>query len=270
MTAEPPAFDPDPIREPDPERTPFHDAELYEVLFSDLGFDRDFYVELAREATGPVLEVACGTGRILLPCLQAGVDVDGLDLFPEMLGVLRRKAAALGLEPRLYQADMRDFTLPRRYALIILPFNGFVHNLTTDDQLRTLRACRKHLATGGLLVFNVFFPGREIVCGPEGTPVLEHEAPHPATGLPVRIYDTRTFDRVAQVQTSRIEIQELDAGGQVTASHPSTTTMRWTYKPEMELLLQAAGFPRWQICGDFDRRPLTRETDPMIVFAWKD
>jgi hypothetical protein len=67
-----------------------------------------------------------------------------------------------------------------------------------------------------------------------------------------------------------VEIQELDAEGRVAASHPSTTSMRWTYKPEMELLLQAAGFPRWQICGDFDRRPLTSDTDQMIVFAWKD
>lgn len=255
---------------PDSERTPFHDAELYEVLFRDLVFDRDFYLGLAREAGGPVLEVACGTGRILLPCLQAGVDIDGLDLFPEMLGVLRRKAAEVGLTPRLYQADMRDFTLPRRYALIIVPFNAFVHNLTSEDQLHALRACRKHLAAGGLLVFNVFFPGRAIVCGSEGVPVLEHEVAHPETGLPVRIYDTRTLDLVAQVQTSQIEIQELDAEGRVAASHRSTTAMRWTYKPEMELLLQIAGFPRCQICGDFDRRPLTRDTDQMIVFAWKD
>jgi SAM-dependent methyltransferase len=255
---------------PEPERTPFHDAELYEVLFHDLEFDRDFYVGLAREAGGPVLEVACGTGRILLPCLQAGVDVDGLDLFPEMLDVLRRKAAALGLAPRLYQADMRDFTLPRHYALILIPFNAFVHAETTDDQLHTLRACRRHLTQGGLLVLNIFFPGREILCGPQGEPVLEREVPHPATGLPVRIYDTRTLDLVAQIQTSLVEIQELDAEGRVAASHPSTTRMRWTYKPEMELLLQAAGFPRWQICGDFDRRPLTRDTDQMIVFAWKD
>jgi SAM-dependent methyltransferase len=256
---------------PAPERTPFHDAELYDVLFSSLDFDREFYVGLAREAGGPVLEVTCGTGRILLPSLQAGADIDGLDLFPEMLAVLRGKAAALGLAPpRVYEADMRDFTLPRRYALITIPFNGFVHNLTTEDQLQTLRACRKHLAHGGVLVFNIFFPGREILNGPEGVPVLEHEAPHPATGLPVRIYDTRSLDLVAQIQTSHIEIQELDADGGVTASHPSTTTMRWTYKPEMELLLQAAGFPRWQICGDFDRRPLVRDTDQMVVFAWKD
>ena len=75
---------------PSTERTPFQDAELYEVLFRDFDFDREFYLGLAREARGPVLEVACGTGRILLPCFQAGVDIDGLDLFQEMLDVLRR------------------------------------------------------------------------------------------------------------------------------------------------------------------------------------
>ncbi len=250
-------------------RSPFDDAELYDVLFAGLGFDRDFYLGLAQEARGPVLEVACGTGRILIPCLQAGVDIDGLDLYRPMLEVLRRKAASLNLKPRLYEADMRDFTLPRRYALIFIAFNGFVHNLTTEDQLKALRVCREHLLADGVLVFNTFFPGRDIVTGPEGTPVLESEVMHPETGLPVRIYDTRTLNRVEQIQYSKIEIQELDSEGRVAVSHLSETAMRWTYKAEMELLLQVAGFPRWQICGGFDRRSLVSEKDLLVVFAWR-
>jgi hypothetical protein len=98
--------------------------------------------------------------------------------------------------------------------------------------------------------------------------VLEAEVRDPATGLPVRIYDTRTMHRVEQVQHSSIEIQELDTEGRVAAAHRSETDMRWTFKPEMELLLAAAGFARWEICGDFDRRPLTRDDEQMIVFAW--
>jgi len=250
-------------------KSPFDDAELYDVLFGDLGFDRDFYLELVRRAQGPVLEVACGTGRILLPCLQEGLDIDGLDLYPAMLSRLRHKAAELGLKPRLYQADMRDFTLPRRYALIFIAFNGFVHNLTTEDQLRTLRVCRKHLRPNGELVFNTFFPGMEILGGQQGVPILEHEAPHPRTGLPVRIYDTRTLNRIEQIQHSSIEIQELDPEGRVAASHKSETDMRWTFKPEMELLLQVAGFKRWQICGGFDGRPLGSENDLMVTSAQK-
>ena len=86
-------------------KSPFDDAELYDIVFGDFAFDRDFYLELARGANGPVLEVACGTGRILIPCMQAGVDIDGLDLYSSMIEVLRRKASALGLHPGLYVTD---------------------------------------------------------------------------------------------------------------------------------------------------------------------
>ncbi len=247
--------------------SPFDDADLYDAVFGDFNFDRDFYVELARDARGPVLEVACGTGRILIPCQLAGVDIDGLDLYPSMLAVLRRKASALGLAPSLYTADMRAFALPRRYALVFIAFNGFVHNLTTEDQLMTLKTCRSHLLPGGALVFNVFYPALDIINGKEGFPVLELETKHPVTGTTLRVYDTRRLNRVEQIQYSRMEIQELDGAGNVAVSHHSETSMRWTFKPEMELLLRAAGFARWQIFGGFDRRPLARETDLMLVYA---
>jgi hypothetical protein len=100
--------------------------------------------------------------------------------------------------------------------------------------------------------------------------VLELETRHPVTGLPLRIYDTRTFDRVAQIQHSQVEIQELDSEGHVTAVHRSETDTRWTFKPEMELLLGAAGYTRWEIYGGFDWRPLTRDDDQIVVRAWKD
>jgi SAM-dependent methyltransferase len=251
-------------------RSPFDDAELYDVFFSNFDFDRSFYLELARSAGGPVLEVACGTGRILIPCLQAGVDIDGLDVSQPMLEQLRRKASALGINPRVYSGDMRGFTLPRRYALVFISFNGFVHCLTTRDQLVTLQACRDHLRPGGLLAFNIFYPGIEYLTGPQGIPVLEGEVAHPVSGLPVRMYDTRTLNHIEQIQHSRVEVQELDAQGSVTASHRSETDMRWTFLPEMELLLRVAGFKSWKIYGGFDRRPLAAANDEMVVFAWRD
>jgi SAM-dependent methyltransferase len=251
-------------------RSPFDDAELYEVLFGELRYDVDYYVELAKQARGPVLEVACGTGRVLLPCLQAGIDIDGLDLYPAMLDVLRRKAHAQGYAPNLYQADMRSFSLGRRFHLIMIPFNAFLHNLSTEEQLDTLRTCRAHLVGGGLLAMEVFFPGLEVIGGPEGTPVLEHEVRHPQTGNQVRIFDTRRFNRVEQIQYSDIEIQEIDATGRILDSHRSQTVIRWIGKPELHLLLRVAGYSRWEIFGDFTRSPHTRETQTMIVEAWKD
>lgn len=246
----------------------FDDGDVYDLVLKDIPYGFDFYVALARGAKGPVLDVACGTGRILLPCVQAGVDIEGLDLFEPMLTTLRAKAAALNLSPRLHRADMSEFSLLRRYGLVMIPFNAFIHNMTQEAQIRCLQHCREHLAPGGLLAFDTFFPSLEIVGAPQNTRVLEGELPHPQTGLPMRMYDTRRFDRVAQVQHSLNEIELLAADGGVERVYRSEVSSRYIYKNEMELLLRAAGFARWEIYGDFDRRPLTREDDAMIVTAW--
>jgi len=248
----------------------FDDGDVYDLVANDIPYGRDFYVALARKANGPVLDVACGTGRILLPCLQAGVDIEGLDLFEPMLKTLRTKAAALSLSPRLYQSDMSDFSLPRRYALVMIPFNAFIHNMTQEAQISCLERCRKHLVSGGELVFDTFFPSLEIIGTPQNTRVLEGEIPHPLTGLPMRMYDTRTFDRVAQEQHSINELELLAADGSVHTTHRSEIRSRYIYKHEMELLLRVAGFARWDIYADFERRPLTRENDGMIVTAWNE
>ena len=252
------------------EATPFDDGALYDLFLGNFPVGFEFYTGLAKAAHGPVLDVACGTGRILLPCLLAGVDIEGVDLFPGMLKRLREKAAALHLQPKLHQADMASFRLGRQFALIMLPFNAFVHNLTTDAQLGCLRSCREHLQPGGMLVFDVSFPGQHWVGAASGRRELEGEIKHPETGLPLRAWDTRTFDRVKQVQYSFNDIAMLDAQGNIVATYPSKTIMRWTYKPEMELLLRTAGFARWEMLGDFDGRPFEKETDWMIVQARND
>lgn len=250
--------------------SPFDDPELYDALFHDLRYGIDFYVSLGRQAAGPVLDIGCGTGRILIPCIQAGADGDGLDLSPAMLGALRNKAAALQLSaPALYAADMSDFRLPRRYALIILTFNAFVHNLTQEAQLRCLERCREHLLPGGLLAFDTYFPALAVIGAAENRRELELETRDPRSGALLRLYDTRSFDRVRQTQHSINEIETIGPDGTPRTLHRSEFTVRWVYKEEMALLLRRAGFSRWQILGGFDlNRPLTQETDPMVVMAW--
>ena len=135
-------------------------------------------------------------------------------------------------------------------------------------QISCLQCCLEHFLPGGRLVFDTFFPSLEIIGAPENTRVLEGEIPHPETGVPMRMYDTRTLDRVTQEQHSINEIELLDADGKVQTTHRSEIRSRYIYKHEMELLLRIAGFARWEICGNFDGRPLTREDDAMIVTAW--
>ncbi len=124
--------------------------------------DVAFYAALASEAGGPVLELGCGTGRVLIPCARAGATMIGADASAGMLEVCRKKLEAEPPEVRarveIVAADMRAFDLDRRVALVTMPFRGFQHLLTVDDQRRALASLRRHLLPGGRLVFDVFNP----------------------------------------------------------------------------------------------------------------
>lgn len=251
-----------------PGLTPFDDGELYEILLGHCDYGLGFYVDLARRAVGPVLDIGCGTGRVMLPCLQAGVDIDGLDLFDPMLARLRQSAARLGLSPRLYRTDMRDFQMPRRYVLIMIPFNAFTHNVTQDDQIACLARCREHLLPAGVLVMDGAFPGLQWIAGKEHSRVLELEKRDPRSGRTLRVFDSRIFDRVRQLQHSITEVESAGPDGSVELLQRSEYDTRWVYKEEMALLLRHTGYARWEISGGFDGRPLTEETDAMVVRAW--
>ena len=250
--------------------SPYEAPELYDRLFETLDFDRAFWLRVGREARGPVLDLGCGTGRVLIPLLEAGVDGDGVDLFQAMLDRLKAKAEKKGFRPRLLAADMREFTMPRSYARVICAFNAFAHCETIEDQLATLRCSREHLEPGGALVLHISYPGASLWLGADGTPVLEHETTDPASGHRLQLYDRRSTDVVNQRQHSEIEVRELDAGGAVVASHRFAARQRWVYRHELELLLRLSGFARWEIRGDFDGAPLERDDQQMIAWAFRD
>ncbi|MGZ5479428.1 MAG: class I SAM-dependent methyltransferase, partial [Candidatus Aminicenantales bacterium] len=156
--------------------SPYEAPELYDLLFDSLDFDIPYWVENAKTAGGPVLEIACGTGRILLPIRKAGVNIEGLDSSPAMIGRLKDKARAAGHGVRAEVADMREFAMGRRYSRIFCAFNGFAHCETIEDQLGCLRSSLRHLEPGGALVIHMSYPGPAYWAEPEGKAVLEHEA----------------------------------------------------------------------------------------------
>jgi SAM-dependent methyltransferase len=247
--------------------SPFDEPELYDLVFEGYREDIPFWLDEARRGKGPVLDLACGTGRVLLPILEAGIDADGLDLFAPMLERARAKAEAIGKRPRLVRAPMHEFRMPRRYRRIVCAFNAFAHNVTPAEQLSALRTCREHLEDGGALLIHLGLPCPELWSAPQGTPILEGEVSVPARGTRLQVYDTRMLDPVEQTQQSEIEIREVDAKGQTVASHRSWTDLRWIAKPEMELLFRIAGFARWTFFGGYDRRPLEKASQWMIAKA---
>jgi SAM-dependent methyltransferase len=141
-------------------------AELYDHIIPYQNRpDVNFFVEAARDAGGPVLEVGCGTGRILIPTARAGVEISGLDLSEHMLAVCRERLKA---EPKpvrsrvkLVKGDMRQFELARTFSLVTLPFRPFQHLTTVEDQLACLDCIRRALAKGGKLILDIFNPSLE-------------------------------------------------------------------------------------------------------------
>ena len=249
--------------------TPYVDPALYDVVYSWYQDDLAFYVDLARASRGPVLEVACGTGRILLPTAAAGVDIDGIDLEPAMIARLKAKAEATGLKVKVAVADMRDFTMPRRYSLITIPFRAFMHLPDSEDQIRALRCIREHLEPEGALVMNMFYPNHAYIAAHRDQRMFEREFAHPATGRTVALWSTQRYDIVQQTLTSDREVIETAADGSP-VTHHYRFALRWVYRFEMELLLRAAGFTRWDVRGGFDGRPLANPGDEMVWTAWKD
>jgi SAM-dependent methyltransferase len=253
------------------------DPDLYDAVYSDVVADIEPHVALVRAAGGPALELCCGNGRLLIPTLEAGLQCDGLDLAPRMLEGLRAKLAARGLRANVHLGDMRDFSLPERYALIVIGFNSFLHNLTQADQLATLRCCRHHLASDGRLVLVAFHPSAAKLIEWAGPERMFKDLPY-GDGR-VRVHDRAEDDRIEQVRHMTRRVEFVDAAGQVTRQENVEFSLRYVYKPEMELLLHVAGFSRWQVRAAFASftdpasvagdRPM-REGDNLEWTAWRE
>jgi SAM-dependent methyltransferase len=234
--------------------------------------DMQFYSDEATEVGGSVLEVGCGTGRILLPIARLGFPIDGLDTSPPMLERCRTNLTA---EPdavrrrvSLHRGDARAFDLGRKFDLVIAPFRVMQHMITIEDQLGFLGSAARHLAPGGRLAFDVFNPNFGAIASADG---VEREDT-PETTLP----DGRTFrrsGRVARVrwidQVSEIELIYYVSSGPSSQleRHVMSFDMRWFLRAELVHLLARAGFRVRSIYGDFDRSPLNDGSPEQIVCA---
>ncbi len=141
--------------------------------------DLPFYLELAEQTVGPILEVACGTGRVLLPIARKGMEIHGVDNSRPMLKTLEN---SLAREPRdvrdrvtLHEGDMRDFRLGARFPLVIIPFRPMQHMHTVQDQVSALTTASLHLSDSGILAFDVFYPKFDVIAARMGEEVLEFE-----------------------------------------------------------------------------------------------
>ncbi|MGI8496787.1 MAG: class I SAM-dependent methyltransferase [Gemmatimonadaceae bacterium] len=233
-------------------------ADLYDhvVLYRDRP-DVEFFVEAAKEAGSPVLEIGCGTGRVLIPTARAGLDIVGLDLSPHMLDICRRKVsaepAAVQSRIELVRADMRTFELRRAFSLVTLPFRPFQHLVSVADQLSCLESVRRHLAPGGRLILDLFNPSLDALANrPLGEEARDDEFTVPDGRRVARWHRIVAHDRFAQTnQVELIYYVTFPDGRQERLVH--AFPMRYLFRFEAEHLLARAGFDVEHVYAGYDK-----------------
>ena len=257
------------------------DHDNLEEFADPVGYDRKdssdtgvaFYAALARETGGPVLEIACGTGRVAIPVARQGFAVTGLDVVPGMLELAQSKSA--GLPARWVEGDARTFELDERFRLVFLTGNAFQLFLTNADQEALLERVRAHLHDEGLFAFETRNPRWRTSEGrdedPDGLFVyLETHAEEEARpsftdaeGREVRESRTRAYDHVAQVLhwTSYRRWHE----GSEERTKITRIALRYTFPQELAALLDRNGFTTVRRYGDWNGEPLTAASRSIIV-----
>ena len=221
-------------------------ARVYDDWASHMTEDVAFYVELAREADGQVVELAVGNGRVAIPVAQAiGRRVIGIDTSPEMLAQARERAAAAGVDLELREGDMRDLSLAEPAALVYCPFRGLLHLPTWADRRRVFERVTASLRPGGRFAWNVFVFNPHIAARIDGD-WQEH------AGIRHRI------DQVPA--DNRVDIT-LEEGAQI--------SLWWTTRSEWEGLLEVTGLEVESLYGWFDRRPFDEQSEEFVWVARK-
>lgn len=233
--------------------------------------DRPFYRDVIARHGEPALDVGCGTGRLVLDYLSAGVDVDGVDNSPEMLAICREKAHALGITPSLYEQQMQSLDLPRRYRTIFVPSSSFLLLAEPADAAEAMRRFYAHLLPGGVLVmpFMVLWRGRRTPADGAWSPwFMSGERARPGDGVIVRRHQRARYHLAAQL-VDTADRYELVADGEVisTEEHQRTPATRW-YTPEQSAAAYAAaGFIDIHAVREFTFDPATGDDHIWTVFG---
>lgn len=236
-------------------------ATTYDAIYADVrdpSGDRAHYVGLARASGGPVVELGCGTGRILMEVAAHGVQITGVDPSEEMLDVLRSKAPPPHVT--LVRARMEELELEEHgFALATVPFRAFQHLMTVSEQLEALRRIREHLRPGGRLALDVFEPDLARMARTHEPEAHDHWFEVDGRRLERRFEVYR--DRAAQAM--RVVFRYYDQAG--VALGEQTLGMRWIYRYELEHLLVRAGFEPESWSSGYDGRPYDGSREIVVV-----
>ncbi|MEM7119920.1 MAG: class I SAM-dependent methyltransferase [Pseudomonadota bacterium] len=249
-------------------------VESYESLCEppprEIAGDIAFYVDTARRFGGPVLELACGTGRVARGLAEAGFDVWGVDASPAMLALAKTLVAenAPSLSDRItfVEGRLETFNLDERFPLSVIAYRSFLLLLTPEDQMASLARMADHLAPGGGVVLHIFDPRLEYLTGQQDLPNSEREGRSIVTGNIVRKSLLKAdLDLMTQVRRDVWRHEEFDQNGKMCRREDLELAIRWTYRHEFAHLIAHAGFEIEAEFSDFEGAPPAYGGERVIV-----
>lgn len=251
-------------------------ARFYDADYREYDEDIDTIVEFAVAANGPILELGCGTGRLLLPLAHAGCRVTGIDSSAALLEIARHKLARHRLQQRvtLVEADMRSFDVKTSvadadgYAFAFCTSNTFMHLTTQAEQQSALRRTWQHLAPNGQLLLALFNPDVRRLVEVAGVQELADRWFDEDTGVEVIKWSVRTVDWAHQIQETLFIYEEIFADGRVQRTS-CPFTLRFLWRGEAELMLSQAGFILDDVWGSFEGDPYDTGSEQLILVARK-
>ncbi|MCA1321683.1 class I SAM-dependent methyltransferase [Bacillus tianshenii] len=240
----------------------YNDPILYDQENESFRDDIPFLIKWANKTEGPIVDLACGTGRATIPLAEAGFEMIGVDINGNMLAEAQRKAAEHSITIQWEEQDCSDFHLPIRSRFIFTVGNSFQHFLTNEDQDMLLKSVCKHLESGGTFIFGTRFPGPGELLQPS-TEEYWRSYVDRDTQQKVDVYTISEYDPIEQLQhyktIRRMEDRETCTG----------ITLRYTYPKEMERLLIKHGFKLVHVFQDWQETPLSEDAYQMVYVCEK-
>jgi len=242
----------------------YFDGAHYDADNLSVQEDKSFYLGMAKKAKGPVLELACGTGRLTIPLAEAGADITGLDYSPAMLARAEEKSRAKNLKLKLIRGDYRNFSLGRKFALIYIPFNSLQHTHKREDLEKIFVCVKKHLSKDGLFIADVFNPSPAYI---SRDPEKRREIgayKDPYGGGDLKVGEYYRYDKASQ--TAYI-LWEYRKGKREIFS--KKLNMRCFFPQELDALFHYNGFKILKKYGSFDKKPFSSASLKQIITAKK-
>jgi SAM-dependent methyltransferase len=244
-------------------------AEYYDFDHA-INIDIPFYLDFANHSQPPILELACGTGRVLIPLAMAGFEIYGIDISANMLEVCRHAVGQRHLDKQVHLslADMASFDLPRKdFGLVLVALRSFMHLLSQVDQLAGLRRVYEHLHSEGSFILSLIAPDLEkLAQKPSDVFVVRREFDLPNGHHVMRKERLVEHDAGKQVRHFEFKFEEYDLAGRLVRERLIPVYTRYTLWTELQRLLESVGFQVVNVFRDYNKRPYDG-TGEMIVVA---